>query len=150
MALQIGCRIIFYAYETTIPYIRSCIARQRHDIRHEYHTVESWNDILLLANEVLDDDLFVVITARRASVSFDPEYEKLPVFLTQYFANNNLLVIYPEQFGEVAVAPTFTDPLSQAVETSSHGLLGLRDGIDKLINWKKRITHRNRKKKIDI
>lgn len=150
MALQIGCRIIFYAYETTIPYIRSCITRQRYDIRHEYHTVESWNDILLLANEVLDDDLFVVITARRASVSFDPEYEKLPVFLTQYFANNNLLVIYPEQFGEVAVTPTFTDPLSQAVETSSHGLLGLRDGIDKLINWKKRLTHRNRKKKIDI
>lgn len=150
MAQQIGCRIIFYAYEKTIPYIRACIARQRYEIRHEYHTVESWNDILLLANEILDDDLFVVISARRASVSFDPEYEKLPAFLSQYFANNNLLVIYPEQFGEVAVAPTFADPLSQSVETSSHGLLGLRDGIDKLITWKKRLTHHNRKKKIDL
>lgn len=150
MSQQISCRIIFYAYETTIPYIRACIARQRYNIRHEHHIIESWNDILLLANEILDDDLFVVVTARRASVSFDAEHEKLPAFLTQYFANNNLIVIFPEQFGEVSLAPTFADPLSQVIETSSHGLLGLRDGIDKLITWKKRFTHRNRKKRIDI
>lgn len=146
---QIGCRLIFYAYAGTIPHIKSFITQRRYNIRHEYQEVQSWDDMLLLANVVLDDDLFVVISARRASVSFDTEYEKLPAFLTQYFANNNLIVLYPEQFGEAAITTTFVDPLYQSVETSSHGLLGLRDGVERLIKWKKKWTHRNRKNKIE-
>lgn len=138
---QIGCRIIFYAYESTIPLINGVIAKQNYKIRHEYHTISSWDDMLLLSDAVLDDDLFVVVSARRASVSFNPEYEKLPAFLTQYFSNNNLIVLYPEQFGEATQTfTTFHDPLAQSAESSSHGLFGIRDAIEKLSNWIKRHT----------
>lgn len=136
---QIGCRIIFYAYENTIPQIKGVIAQQNYKIRHEYNVVSSWDDMVLLTNVVLDDDLFIVVSARRASVSFDAEYEQLPTFLTQYFANNNLIVLYPEQFGEAShTLTTFHDPLAQSVESSSHGIFGLRDTIDRIKRWKKR------------
>lgn len=137
---QIGCRILFYAYESTIPHIKAAIARKNYKIRHEYNVVESWDDMLLLSKVVLDDDLFVVVSARRASVSFDPDYEKLPAFLTQYFADNNLIVLYPEQFGTAVPDITnFHDPHAQSVESSSHGLLGIRDGMDRLSRWSKRL-----------
>ncbi len=137
---QIGCRILFYAYENTIPQIENVITQRNYKIRHEYNKIDSWDDMLLLSNVVLDDDLFVVVAARRASISFSTEYEKLPAFLSQYFADNNLIVIYPEQFGQADVnITTFHDPLAQSVESSSHGLLGIRDGIEKLSRWKKRL-----------
>ncbi len=140
---QIGCRIIFYAYHTTIPHIKSVITHRRYKIRHEYNLVESWDDMLLITNTVNDDDLFVVVAARRASVSFSTDYEKLPTFLSQYFADNNLIVLYPEQFGKAHPDTlTFHDPLAQSAESSSHGLLGLRDGIDTLTRWKKKITEK--------
>lgn len=143
---QIGCRIIFYAYEATIPYIEGVLMRRSDKIRHEYSKVESWDDMLLLSNVVSEDDLFVVVSARRASVSFNTDYDKLPAFLTQYFADNNLIVLYPEQFGTATPnTATFHDPLAQSAETSSHGLLGMRDGLDIFARWKKKITDRFRR-----
>lgn len=137
---QIGCRILFYAYDSTIPHIKAAIARKRYKIRHEYNSVESWDDMLLLSNVVLDDDLFVVVSARRASVSFNTDYEKLPSFLAQYFADNNLIVLYPEQFGTAVPAiTTFHDPLAQSAESSSHGLLGIRDGLEYLSRLRKKV-----------
>lgn len=143
---QIGCRIIFYAYEATIPHIEGVLMRRSDKIRHEYSKVESWDDMLLLSNVVSEDDLFVVVSARRASVSFNTDYDKLPAFLTQYFADNNLIVLYPEQFGTATPnTATFHDPLAQSAETSSHGLLGMRDGLDTFARWKKKITDRFRR-----
>ena len=142
---QIGCRIIFYAYEATIPHIEGVLMRRSDKIRHEYSKVESWDDMLLLSNVVSEDDLFVVVSARRASVSFNTDYDKLPAFLTQYFADNNLIVLYPEQFGTATPnTATFHDPLAQSAETSSHGLLGMRDGLDIFARWKREITDRFR------
>ena len=143
---QIGCRIIFYAYEATIPHIEGVLMRRSDKIRHEYSKVESWDDMLLLSNVVSEDDLFVVVSARRASVSFNTDYDKLPAFLTQYFADNNLIVLYPEQFGTATPnTATFHDPLAQSAETSSHGLLGMRDGLDTFARWTKTITDRFRR-----
>ena len=120
--------------------------RRSDKIRHEYSKVESWDDMLLLSNVVSEDDLFVVVSARRASVSFNTDYDKLPAFLTQYFADNNLIVLYPEQFGTATPnTATFHDPLAQSAETSSHGLLGMRDGLDIFARWKRKITDRFRR-----
>ena len=137
---QIGCRICFYAYQSTTPHIRGLLERRPQKVRQEYHTVESWDDMLSLSNVVNDDDLFVVVSARRASVSFNTDYEKLPAFLSQYFADNNLIVLYPEQFGKAnPVTTTFHDPLAQSPESSSHGLLGMRDALETLGRWRKKI-----------
>ena len=140
---QIGCRICFYAYQSTIPHIRGLLDRRPHKVRQEYHTVESWDDMLSLSNVVSDDDLFVVVSARRASVSFNTDYEKLPAFLSQYFADNNLIVLYPEQFGKAnPVTTTFHDPLAQSPESSSHGLLGMRDAMEAMGRWKRKIIEK--------
>lgn len=64
MAKQIGCRAIFYAYAETIPYLKARLRAGRYNIRNEFEILESWDDILLLANVVLDDDLFIVVSAR--------------------------------------------------------------------------------------
>ena len=150
MAKQIGCRAIFYAYAETIPYLKARLRAGRYNIRNEFEILESWDDILLLANVVLDDDLFIVVSARPTSVSFNSEADNIPSFLSKYFANNNLIVLYPEQFGTAEPTPvSFMEPLSHNMLNHSE-ILGLEKIFRQLITYKKRWTHRNCKKKINL
>ena len=108
------------------------------------------DDFLLLANVVLDDDLFIVVSARPTSVSFNADADHIPSFLSKYFANNNLIVLYPEQFGTAEPAPaSFMEPMSHDMLNHSE-ILGIEKIFRQLIAYKKRWTHRNRKKKIGL
>ena len=145
---QLGCRIIFCCNADVQPQIRGVIYRENYGIRCEFRTVEDWDDFILLGNRVLDDDLFVLIGARANSVSYSAEMVELPSFLQKYFSRNNLMVIYPEQFGAEVALTSFTDPLSSDISSTASPLwMRLRSRWRKLVNAKRRFTHRNRKPK---
>lgn len=115
MATQLGCKTIFYGHRDTLGQIKGRLIRNKQNIRAEYHIMDKWNDILMLTGVVLEDDLFIIVSARQASVSYSPNLDKLPSFLSKYFTNNNLVILYPEQFGEVGDVTYFSDPLSISV-----------------------------------
>ncbi|MDE6702653.1 MAG: cation:proton antiporter [Muribaculaceae bacterium] len=112
---QLGCRIIFSCCADAQPLIRGVIYRENYGIRCEFNTLDSDDDYVLLANKVLDDDLFVIIGARPNSVSYTSSMSEMPTFLQRYFAHNNLLIIYPEQFGEGPALTSFVDPMSSDI-----------------------------------
>ena len=106
---------------------------------------------MLLANRILDDDLFIVVGARRTSVSFNPDMDAMPEFLQRYFSHNNLIVLYPEQFGQEVPLTSFVDPLATDISATPSALwLYLRGWYRAAIGVKKRLTHRNRRPKIDL
>ena len=115
MAAQLGCKTIFYGHRDTLGQIKGRLIKGKRNIRAEYHIMDKWNDILMLTGVVLEDDLFIIVSARQASVSYTANLDKLPAFLSRYFANNNLVILYPEQFGEVGDVTYFSDPLSITV-----------------------------------
>lgn len=135
---QLGCRLIFCCSNQTRGSIEAVLRRGRFELRSEYRTIEQWDDFILLANRILDDDLFVCVNARRASVSHSGDLDALPEFLQRYFSHNNLIVIYPEQFGEQANDVTITDALTTDV-VSAPSPLWL-----KLSGWLKRGVQRKR------
>lgn len=120
---QIGCRVIFCSPGDIQPLIRGVIYAENYGIRVEFRTVEGWDDFIPLSGEVLEDDLMVVIGARPQSVSYSDEMLEMPAFLQRYFANNNLMVIYPEQFGEEPQVVSFTDPLGSDIEAAPSPIL---------------------------
>ncbi|MEF9923082.1 MAG: cation:proton antiporter [Muribaculaceae bacterium] len=145
IASQIGCRIIFCAHRDTIPLIRGVLHNEGYEIRSEYREIDDWSDFVLLANKVLDDDLLIMISARRTSMSFDSEMDNMPSFLSKYFNHNNLIIIYPEQFGEAPKLTSFTDPLASDINASPSAIwLRVRSLYKLLIIKKKKITHRHR------
>ena len=130
---QVGCRIIFCCRADVQPLVRGVIYTENYGIRCEFRTTEGWDDLVMLCKEVIDDDLFVVIGARAQSVSYCAEMAELPAFLQRYFSRNNLMMIYPEQFGEAQVLTSFADPLSSDISsTASPLLLRLRTALRSL------------------
>ncbi|MCH5318380.1 MAG: cation:proton antiporter [Paramuribaculum sp.] len=148
LSSQLGCRLIFCCYKETQRAIAAVLRNGRYAIRSEYRTMEQWDDFILLANRVLDDDLFVVVNARRGSVSHTADLDTLPGFLQRYFAKNNIIVLYPEQFGEQAEEITITDTMSaDIISVSSPFWQRLTNYGNRLLN---RLRRRDRSTRIDL
>lgn len=120
---QIGCRVIFHCPADIQPLIRGVLYAENYGIRCEFEQAEGFDDFILLANKILDDDLLVVIGARPQSVSYRVEMTDLPAFLQRHFSRNNMMMIYPEQFGESPVLTSFTDPMAADIAATPSPLL---------------------------
>jgi nucleotide-binding universal stress UspA family protein len=117
LARNLGSRLIFLCGSS----IRSVISGVLHsaridDVRCEYRNMEDWGDFVLLGNRILDDDLLIVVSARRGSLSFSADVENMPGFLQKYFSQTNLMIIFPEQGDKGEDVMTFVDPTGADVD----------------------------------
>lgn len=117
MAKRIGCRLTFYASAETIPYIKGVVHKHKYEFRREYKEMNGWDDFIKLTDVVREEDLFVVVSARRTSISYSSDLETLPNFLSKYFGHSNLVVVYPEQFGAAPNLESFSDPIATDIDT---------------------------------
>ena len=152
LSRELGCRIIFCCDDKVKPLIRGIIRRARIDTRDEYRELSNPDDFILLSNKILDDDLFVVIMSRANAVSYSASMKDMPEFLQHYFSSNNLIIVYPEQFGDQANIESFADPLATDIGgTASPLWIRLRALARSANNFKKRFTQRGRRsKKIEL
>ena len=143
---QLGCRIIFCCCADAQPLIRGVLYRENYGIRCEFDTLDADDDYVLLANKINEDDLFVIIGSRPNSVSYSSSISEMPSFLQRYFAGNNLLIVYPEQFGEGPALTSFVDPMSSDIATMPSPLWRrVRNIWRRLAIARRAITHRNRR-----
>ena len=100
MGEQLGCRIDFHAHSDTIRLIRPYIQTNHPSTRTSYAVLDDWNDLLIVTQHLSYDHLFVLVSARRGGISWQPAFDNLPTQLMRHFSNNSLMIIYPEQFGQ--------------------------------------------------
>lgn len=137
LAVQLSCKIIFIAFSETSRYIKGVLKAEGYDVRQEYRDMAAWDDFITYSSQIEQEDLLIIIGARRTSVSFTSDLESLPVYLSRYFAGQNLLLIYPEQFGDDQSMPTPIEALAQPFSTnptpSTLSLLRLKELFNKHI-----------------
>ncbi len=110
MGSTLGCRVHFFANEETTALLQMLVKKRYAATPTEFSRLDDWEDLLLLTGQVNYDHLLVIITARRGSISYDPAFERLPNQLGKYFANNSLIVLYPDQLGEPQDMLSFSNP----------------------------------------
>ena len=110
---QLGCRVHFWAHADTMQRICGYMNKFHSSVRVEYSLMDSWDDLLLISNKVAYDHLMVIVSARRGAISYQPSFEELPDQITKYFANNSLMLIYPDQLGDPSQNFTFSAPANQ-------------------------------------
>lgn len=117
---QVGCRIIFCCPDDVQPLVRGVLYQENIGVRCEFRTTQTWDDFIGLSTRVLPDDLLVMIGARPASVSYSDDVAQMPAYVQRYFPSNNIMVVYPEQFGEEPHMPmSFADPLASDITTTA-------------------------------
>lgn len=146
LARELGCRIIFCCNDAGRRVIAGVLRRDRFTIRSEYRRVEELDDFLILSTHVLEDDLFVVIGARAASVSFSDDMGELPGFMQKNFTRNNIIVIYPEQFGDEIPMESFADPLASDISSTPSPWLRRLKSFGANLSHTLRLRRRSRSK----
>ena len=99
LASQIGRRVQFITVSQTADVIEGFIKEQQYAFNRTYLLMENWDDFIILTSQIDPDDLFIVIFARKGSLSFSSELESMPGFIGKHFSRNNMALIYPAQFG---------------------------------------------------
>ena len=109
MAGNLDCRIQFHGRNESMDLIREYINNRHPNVRAEYTYMAHWNELPRLAETINDDHMFVVITARKGTISYKSALERLPNELQQHFSGKNLMILFPDQHGEAKEdAMTFT------------------------------------------
>ena len=110
MAENIECRVQFSGRTDTLQIINQFITNRHPNVRAIYQTMEHWNELPRLATTIANDHLFVVVTARKGTVSYKTAMDHLPEELTKYFKGKNLIIIFPDQYGDDKTTMTFAQP----------------------------------------
>ena len=126
LAGRLDCRIQFHGREESLVLIAEYINYRHSSVRVEYTPMAHWNELPRLATTIADDHLFVVITARKGTISYKNAIERLPDELQKHYSGKNLMIIFPDQFGD-----TKEDRMS-FTEAQHHEESSLYDTI---LNW---------------
>lgn len=114
MAGNLDCRIQFHGREESMSLIREYINNRHPGVRAEYTYMAHWNELPKLAESINDDHMFAVITARKGTISYKNALERLPNELMQHFSGKNLMIIFPDQYGDAKEnSMTFTEAQHQ-------------------------------------
>jgi len=123
MAGNLDCRIQFHGRTESLDLIREYINNRHPSVRAEYTYMAHWNELPRLAENIREDHMFVVITARKGTISYKNALERLPQELMQHFSGKNLMILFPDQYGtQKEESMTFTTAQHQE-ETSFYDIL---------------------------
>lgn len=100
LAGQLDCRIQFHGRHESLELIKQYINNRHASVRAEYTFMAHWNELPQLASGIADDHLFVVVTARKGTISYKTALERLPDELQKHFSGKNLMIIFPDQHGD--------------------------------------------------
>lgn len=110
MASNMDCRIQFHGRQDTLSIINAYIQNIHPDVRTDFTAMPHWIEVGQMMGQVKEDHLLVVITARKSTVSYKTAFEKLPAEIRRYYKQKNLMIIFPDQYGEPVDVMSFTAP----------------------------------------
>jgi Kef-type K+ transport system membrane component KefB len=94
-----GAKIVFYAYETTLAYIKKI--HLSHPIEADFKIFDDWNDFLIISRDIRTDDNLLIVLSRANKLSYHVNMSNIPTYLNKYFQGNSFILIYPMQQGVV-------------------------------------------------
>ena len=107
---NLECHTEFFGREDVLPLIENYVLSRHHDMRVSYTKMAHWAEMPNLAASISPDNLFVVVTARKGTVSYKNALEFLPDEITRHFSGTNIMIIFPDQHGDAMDEMTFAQP----------------------------------------
>ena len=91
---------MFHGRPDTLSLVNKYTVEHHPDVKAEYTSMDHWSEL----------PMFVVVAARKGTVSYKNAIEYLPEELTTHFSGTNLMIIFPDQHGNAMDEMTFAQP----------------------------------------
>lgn len=113
LAENLECRTVFHGRSDTLELIQRYLTSRHPDMRSNFEEMDHWNEMPQLAATISQDHLFIVVAARKGTVSYKNALERLPEEITNHFSGKNIIIIFPDQHGDPMDVMTFAQPQHQ-------------------------------------
>lgn len=100
LSSQVDAELIFHCSSETAAAIRKYYSANKIKNRPSFVVMNDWGRLEEIAGQLQTNDLFIVITAREQSISYQKKFDELPEILLRHFSDFGFIVMYPEQFKE--------------------------------------------------
>ena len=110
MAGNLECRIAFHGRNETLQLVNEFIRNRFPSVRAEYEEMAHWKELPTLGSQVREDHLFVIVTARKGTISYKTAMERLPEELNKFIKGKTIMIIFPDQYGNEMDDMTFAQP----------------------------------------
>lgn len=100
LARELSLQVIMHVNKGTEEAVLKLVKKYRLNISPQFVTLETWVDPTLPPAAIQKEDLFVLVSARRGSVSYAGTLENLPSRLERHFEKNSRIIIYPKQYDQ--------------------------------------------------
>lgn len=134
-------KITQLAQELTVPVVILCngatgdaveklISRKKISVNINLVPVGLSGDLIPLPLQIVEDDLLILVSARKGSASYLSVMEALPLRLENTYLTNSRIVIYPSEFDHDHIGEQYDDFIAEPINI----------GIEKLGNLRRRIV----------
>lgn len=120
LAKELSVPVQFYGSEGTQKAIERVMEKEKLSAAISYSHFEDWDDFLILSRHIKEEDLMVLVSARKGATSYLNQFDSIPAKIKKYFPVNSRILIYPQQYAESHNSEQYTDfsnePLSKGIE----------------------------------
>ncbi|HEY9168930.1 MAG TPA: cation:proton antiporter [Lutibacter sp.] len=121
LAQELSIPILLCCNDTTKIYVDKLMKKARLTALITPYFFEDWDDFFIISKVIKQDDLLVLVSARKGAASYMNVLEYLPSKLEKHFEKNSRIAIYPQQFNQrssnVRYNNITSEPLSIGIET---------------------------------
>lgn len=119
LSIEIGCRLCFHAEEQTAELIRAYNQQCHPLVRDEYRISDADIRWAALKEELNEDHLLIIVTARKGTISYEKRMAQLASRLEQELPDVSRLILFPDQQGEAVDMVSFSAPHGQEIRQSA-------------------------------
>lgn len=123
LAQELSIPVFHYGQAETREAIQRFTKRRNSSVIIYYSEFNHWEDFLSLSSEILAEDLLVLISARKGSVSYSSMFDNISLRLEKHFEKNSKIIIYPQQYSQINIEERYnstnSEPFVKGFETIS-------------------------------
>lgn len=120
LAGELKTEMVFFSNGVTRGAIANALIVLKNQVSNELRPFDNWDDFLILSRFIREDDIMVVIGARKGSFSYNQQLDSIPAKLEKYFSRNTRIIFYPKQISSRSIIDSYGDithePLSIGLE----------------------------------
>ncbi len=121
LAQELSISIQLYCNEATQSAVDRILKKGKLPASISMQNFTDWEDFMILSKDIHQDDLLVLISARKGAASYIGVLENLPSKFEKHFPLNSRFVVYPQQFDNFsderyADLDISSEPLSKGIE----------------------------------
>lgn len=94
---ELGAQLIIFSPDNMHRSLRNVMENNEPELEATFLDINSWRNLLSNKLTIDEDDLFVLLSSREGSISWDKDLERLPGLIAERYPDNNFLTVYPNE-----------------------------------------------------